>query len=64
MRACALELHNFSCNRIGVQGFLSESGDAFVQDVVYKAFTPTIGLFLAVSTAYGLWKQRQEQGQS
>lgn len=30
--------------------------DQFAQDVVLPAFTPTLGLFLAISTAYGLWK--------
>lgn len=39
-----------------LQGFLSESLDQFAQDVVYKTFSPTVGLFLACSAGYGLWK--------
>ena len=39
-----------------VQGFLSEGLDQFAQDVVYKTFSPTVGLFLACSAGYGLWK--------
>jgi len=41
-----------------LQGFMSESMDQFAQDVVFPAFTPTLGLFLAISTGYGLWKVR------
>lgn len=39
-----------------LQGFLPEQLDQFAQDVVFPAFTPTLGLFLAISTGYGLWK--------
>ena len=39
-----------------LQGFLSEGLDQFAQDVVYKTFSPTVGLFLACSAGYGLWK--------
>jgi hypothetical protein len=39
-----------------VQGFLPESLDQFAQDYVLPAFTPTLGVFLAISTLYGLWK--------
>lgn len=39
-----------------IQGFLSEGLDQFAQDVVYKTFSPTVGLFLACSAGYGLWK--------
>lgn len=35
---------------------MSEGMDAFVAGTVLPAFTPTLGLFLAISTAYGLWK--------
>lgn len=35
---------------------MSEGLDQFAQDVVLPAFTPTLGLFLAISTLYGLWK--------
>ena len=43
-----------------MQGFLPEAGDQFVQDYILKAFTPTVGLFLACSTSYGIWKSRQD----
>jgi hypothetical protein len=43
-----------------VQGFLPEAADQFVQDYIYKAFSPTVGLFLACSTLYGVWKTRQD----
>ena len=42
-------------------GFLSEEADAFGQDFVYPAFSPTVGIFLAGSTAYGIWKNKDEQ---
>lgn len=41
---------------LAASGFLDESADAFAQNVVYPAFSPTIILFLAGSTLYGLWK--------
>ncbi|CAL8467828.1 g7366 [Coccomyxa elongata] len=44
---------------IAVSGFLPESADQFAQDVVYPAFSPTVGVFLALSTLYGIWKSRQ-----
>jgi hypothetical protein len=44
-----------------VQGFLPEGADAFIQDYVYTAFSPTVGLFLACSSAYGVWKIRQDK---
>lgn len=34
-------------------GFMNEAVDQFAQNVVYPAFSPTLGLFLAGSTAYG-----------
>lgn len=39
-----------------LQGFMSEGVDRFATDVVYPAFGPTIGVFLLMSSAYGLWK--------
>lgn len=45
---------------LGASGFLSEEADQFAQDVVYPLFSPTLGLFLAGSTAYGLWKTRED----
>ena len=44
------------------QGFMPESLDRFAQDVVLPAFSPTLALFLAISTAYGLWKVRRRGG--
>jgi hypothetical protein len=41
---------------LGASGFLSEEADQFAQNVVYKAFSPTIAVFLGCSTLYGLWK--------
>lgn len=41
---------------LAASGFLSEAADQFAQDVVYPAFSPTVILFLAGSTFYGLWK--------
>ncbi|KAL4445907.1 hypothetical protein ABPG77_009106 [Micractinium sp. CCAP 211/92] len=43
-------------------GFMSEGLDQFAQDVVLPAFTPTLGLFLAISTLYGLWKASWDWG--
>ena len=43
---------------LAVSGFVSEAADQFAQDYVYGAFSPTVGLFLACSSAYGLWKTR------
>ena len=39
-----------------LQGFLPESWDLFAQNVVYKTFSPTVGIFLASSAGYGVWK--------
>ncbi|PSC75913.1 5 -nucleotidase isoform B [Micractinium conductrix] len=43
---------------LGASGFLSAEMDQFAQDVVFPAFTPTLGLFLAISTGYGVLKTR------
>lgn len=45
---------------LGASGFMSAEMDQLAQDVVYPLFTPTLGLFLAGSTAYGLWKTKEE----
>ena len=37
---------------------MGDGADRFAQDIVYPAFSPTLGLFLAISTAYGVWKVR------
>lgn len=39
-------------------GFMSEGADQFAQDIVFPAFSPTLGLFLLISSAYGVWKTR------
>lgn len=41
---------------LAASGFLSEEADKFAQNVVYPAFSPSMILFLASSTLYGLWK--------
>eukprot|EP00240_Pyramimonas_obovata_P014582 CAMPEP_0118931750 /NCGR_PEP_ID=MMETSP1169-20130426/7981_1 /TAXON_ID=36882 /ORGANISM="Pyramimonas obovata, Strain CCMP722" /LENGTH=190 /DNA_ID=CAMNT_0006874285 /DNA_START=57 /DNA_END=629 /DNA_ORIENTATION=+ len=41
---------------IAVSGFLSDDLDQLAQTTVYPAFTPVVGVFLALSSAYGLWK--------
>lgn len=46
---------NSQCRQC-LQGFLPESWDQFAQDVVYKTFSPTLGIFLATSAGYGVWK--------
>merc|ERR1719409_1101181 len=40
---------------IAVSGFLSDDLDQLAQTTVYPAFTPVVGFFLALSSAYGLW---------
>ena len=45
---------------LGASGFMSAEMDQLAQDVVYPLFTPTLGLFLAGSTAYGLWKTKED----
>ena len=44
-----------------VQGFLPEAADDFIMTYVYTSFSPTVGLFLACSSAYGVWKIRQDK---
>lgn len=41
---------------LAASGFMSEAADQFAQDVVYPAFSPSLGLFLLSSSLYGLWK--------
>lgn len=41
---------------LAASGFLNEEADRFAQNVVYPAFSPTMIVFLACSTLYGLWK--------
>ena len=49
---------------LGASGFLSEEADQFAQDVVYPLFSPTLGVFLAGSTAYGLWKTKEDDSKN
>jgi threonine/homoserine/homoserine lactone efflux protein len=44
-------------------GFLPDALDEFARTTVYSAFSPTLGVFLAGSTAYGLWKTRENKEQ-
>lgn len=44
---------------LAISGFLPENWDQFAQNVVYKTFSPTVGIFLAFSAAYGVWKSKQ-----
>ncbi|CAM6104618.1 unnamed protein product [Calypogeia fissa] len=37
-------------------GFLPEEWDEFAVNLVYPAFTPSVGVFLAIAASYGLWK--------
>ena len=39
-----------------VQGFLPEAADQLAQNVVYPAFSPSVGFFLLLSSIYGIWK--------
>ncbi len=41
---------------ISMQGFLPEAADNFAVNYVYPAFSPTLGVFLAISVVYGLLK--------
>ncbi|GBF88312.1 low PSII accumulateion protein, chloroplastic [Raphidocelis subcapitata] len=44
-------------------GFLPESWDSAVQAYLYPSFSPQMALFLAGSSAYGLWKTGKLPGQ-
>ena len=54
---CAYSEHDPS-----LQGFLPEAWDNFAVDYVYPTFTPTLGLFLAISVVYGLLKVDSQPG--
>lgn len=47
-----------------MQGFLPDAADTFITDYVFTAFTPTVGFFLLCSTAYGLWKTKNDAEES
>ncbi|CAK0762827.1 hypothetical protein CVIRNUC_002996 [Coccomyxa viridis] len=44
---------------IALSGFLPEAADQLAQNVVYPAFSPSVGFFLLLSSIYGIWKSRQ-----
>eukprot|EP01024_Parvocaulis_polyphysoides_P023074 TRINITY_DN2133_c0_g5_i1.p2 TRINITY_DN2133_c0_g5~~TRINITY_DN2133_c0_g5_i1.p2 ORF type:complete len:176 (+),score=19.53 TRINITY_DN2133_c0_g5_i1:37-528(+) len=45
---------------LAASGFLPQELDEFAQNIIYPIFSPTVVLLLAGSTAYGLWKSRQQ----
>eukprot|EP01026_Neomeris_dumetosa_P070089 TRINITY_DN6963_c0_g2_i1.p2 TRINITY_DN6963_c0_g2~~TRINITY_DN6963_c0_g2_i1.p2 ORF type:complete len:168 (-),score=26.40 TRINITY_DN6963_c0_g2_i1:180-683(-) len=45
---------------LALSGFFPEEVDQFAQNIIYPIFSPTVVLLLAGSTAYGLWKSRQQ----
>ncbi|XP_078439789.1 low psii accumulation2 [Wolffia australiana] len=49
---------------LAASGFLPESVDSFFSKFVYPAFTPTVGLFVAGTVAYGVFKYLQGESQS
>ena len=44
---------------ISISGFLSPEMDAIATDIVYPAFSPMLGVFLVLSSAYGLYKAQK-----
>jgi hypothetical protein len=44
-------------------GFLPEEWDQFIQDKIYPSYSPTVLLFLGVSSFYGLFKTGKLPGQ-
>jgi hypothetical protein len=44
---------------ISVSGFLSPEIDAIATDVVYPLFSPMLGVFLLLSSSYGLYKAQK-----
>eukprot|EP00210_Caulerpa_lentillifera_P007686 g7337.t1 len=46
---------------IASSGFLPDSIDKFVQTILYPSFSPLVGVFLAGSVLYGVWKTRSEK---
>ena len=47
---------------LGGSGFLPDSWDAWIAGTLYPSFSPTVGVFLACSSAYGVWKAKQGDG--
>ncbi|GMH32605.1 hypothetical protein BSKO_00439 [Bryopsis sp. KO-2023] len=48
---------------LAAAGFLPEGVDDFALNVVYPAFSPTVGVFLLCSSFYGVWKTRTQKGE-
>ena len=46
-----------------LQGFLPEEWDVWIQDTVYPSYSPTVIVFLACSSLYGLFKIGKLPGQ-
>jgi len=49
---------------LGASGFMSAEMDQLATDVVYPLFSPTLAVFLAGSSLYGLWKTKEGDGES
>lgn len=47
---------------LGGSGFLPDAWDAWISGTLYPSFSPTVGVFLLFSSAYGAWKAKQGDG--
>jgi hypothetical protein len=47
---------------LGGSGFLPDAWDAWISGSLYPSFSPTVGIFLVFSSAYGVWKAKQGDG--
>ena len=47
---------------LGGSGFLPDEWDAWITNSLYPSFSPTVGIFLVFSSAYGVWKSSQGDG--
>lgn len=54
-------LHVADDKLIFISGFLPEEWDKFFVKYLYPSFTPTVGLFVAGSVAYGVLKYLQNE---
>lgn len=54
-------IKNLLCVRFGSAGFLPEELDKLFVKYVYPVFTPSVGLFVAGTTAYGVLKYIQNE---
>lgn len=46
-----------------LQGLFPEELDALVSDYLYPSYSPTVLLFVGLSSLYGLWKTGKLPGQ-